>query len=109
MSESQLVTSIVRTLESLGYWAWRVNSGMVRTEHRLIKLAPSGTPDILGVLKDGKLFGIEAKIEKGKQSESQKLWQEKAESYGVKYAVCRTLNDAVSKVREWQHAIDNGQ
>ena len=43
---------------------------------------------------------IEMKTRKGYQSEAQKVFQEKAEEYGAKYVVCRSL-DEFQKVIRW--------
>lgn len=51
---------------------------------------------------------IEMKTDKGKQSDKQKEWQEKAEGQGYKYVICRSLDDFRTVVdgyldnNEWQ-------
>jgi hypothetical protein len=120
--ESPRVTAIVKALTLRGFWAWRANSGTqvikatVRTRRRVIKGAPAGTPDILvvlpvrvvgaGRLPDGDWFagslcGLEVKTEEGKQRPSQKLWQAKAKRHGVRYAVVRSVREALAAVEAW--------
>ena len=42
-----------------GVVAWRVNSGMCPGSH--IRMAPEGTPDIVGYMPDGRFLSIELK------------------------------------------------
>lgn len=44
---------------------------------------------------------IEMKTPKGKQQESQKLWQKKVETVGSKYVVCRSLDDFTKAIQEY--------
>jgi len=111
MSETDLVRVILGALKMKGAWAWRANSGALvigtGKARRFVKQGEPGTPDILGVLTQehclvhprvGVLFGLEVKTAKGKQSESQRAWQVKAEKHGVLYAVVRSVSDALGAV-----------
>lgn len=126
--ESPLVTQILKALALRGVWAWRANSGTqvikatMRTRRRVIKGAPAGTPDILLVLPKkafggflvpathplgagpsfAALCGIEVKSPDGRQRASQKLWQGKAERHGVRYAVVRSVKEALAVVEGWR-------
>lgn len=106
--ESPRVTAILKALTLRGIWAWRANSGTqvinatLRTRRRVIKGAPAGTPDILLVLPGGLLCGLEVKTEEGTQRPSQRLWQAKAERYGVRYAVVRSIVEALAVVDSWR-------
>lgn len=44
---------------------------------------------------------IEMKTEKGRQSASQREWQEKIEQYGNKYAICRSLDDFIKTIKDY--------
>lgn len=44
---------------------------------------------------------IEMKTPKGKQQESQKLWQKKVETAGNKYVICRSLDDFINAIQEY--------
>lgn len=100
MSETDLVRSILAELDRLKVWAWRVNSGVFGA--RRIRGAPEGTPDILGVLPGGALFGLEAKTERGKLSHSQLAWHETARFHGVRVEVVRSVTHAVTVVVGWK-------
>lgn len=106
MTETALVRSILRTLQMKGVWSWRVNSGMQRATYhgkdRFIKLAPAGSPDILGVIGDGRLFGLEVKTETGRVLATQQRWHDKAARHGVRVAVVRSVGEAVRVVEEWR-------
>lgn len=105
--ESPRVTAILKALKLRGIWAWRANSGAqvikatVRTRRRVIKGAPAGTPDVLLVLPGGRLGGLEVKSDDGTQRPSQRVWQAKAERYGVRYAVVRSIAEALAAVEAW--------
>lgn len=99
-SETALVRAVLDALDARGIWAWRTNAGVFGSRH--IRGAPEGTPDILGVLPGGGLFGIECKTEKGKQSEAQRAWQAKAEAIGVRYGLARSAAEAMAHVDGWQ-------
>lgn len=47
---------VLRYMELRQIRAFRVNSGMVRVGSRFIRLAPAGTPDVLGFTRKGGLF-----------------------------------------------------
>lgn len=110
-----MVAAILKALALKGIWAWRANSGTQviaaskRARRRAIKGAPAGTPDILLVLRRvpgcdddvGALCGLEVKSETGTQRLSQKAWQAKAERHGVRYAVVRSVREALAAVEAW--------
>lgn len=62
-----------------------------------------GTPgegDIFGILApNGRSIWLEAKTGKGKQSERQKSFQATVEKYGGQYHVFRSVEDAISIVK----------
>ena len=102
MSESDLVRATLDALAKLGFWAWRTNSGVaVGASGARVKLAPPGTPDILGVTSDGRLFGLEAKTPTGRVSKTQIAWAARAERHNVHVAVFRSVGEAVALVRKW--------
>jgi hypothetical protein len=106
MGEQDLTRAIIQALHAKRIWCWRNNSGgtVVKgaTKDRFIRLSPAGSPDIMGVIGRGRLFGLEVKIGKGKQSESQIEWQARAIDHGVNYVVVRSIAEALSAVNSWQ-------
>jgi hypothetical protein len=99
--ETDLVRSVLTALSQLGIWCWRVNAGRVMVAGRAYRGSPEGTPDILGVLDSGRLFGLEVKVGAAKLRGSQRAWHERAERSGVRVAVVRTTRQAVEIVQRW--------
>lgn len=106
MSETELVKSILSALPALQVWCWRVNAGVTVLGHgkarRVIRGAPAGTPDILGVLPGGRLFGLEVKTERGRLEDSQRKWHAVAEAFGVRVSVVRSVSQAMAVVTSWR-------
>ena len=76
-----------------GYLYTRLNSGMTKVENRLIRLAPAGWADIIGMTKDGRFMAIECKDVKGKQNTNQKEFEKQVLAGGGVYIVARSLED----------------
>jgi hypothetical protein len=66
--EADLVPEILAYLKLLGFRCWRCNSGKVRVGRHWVRLAPEGTPDIIGFDRSGVFIGIECKRERGRTS-----------------------------------------
>jgi len=64
-SEHDIQSAILNYLPYLGVKAFRINSGMMAVGEgkyrRMIKMAPVGTPDIIGCHKSGRMVCIEVK------------------------------------------------
>lgn len=61
----------------------------------------AGVSDLILLIQRG-IYGallIEMKDEHGKQSESQRIWQEKVEGQGYKYVLCRSLEEFQEIIR----------
>ena len=76
---------------------FRINVGVFRPidgpSQRVIRSAPEGTPDLMGVLAPGRAFAIEVKAPRGKQQDAQKNWQDAWEKRGGIYVLARSLED----------------
>lgn len=48
---------------------------------------------------------IEMKTEKGRQSASQREWQEKVEPFGYKYVICRSLKDFMKTIKDYLNDV----
>lgn len=67
----------------------------------------SGVADLI-LLRANRFYGalcIEMKTPKGRQSETQKHWQQMAESTGNKYILCRSLDDFRTQVENYLKEI----
>lgn len=107
MSEQDLTRAIIQALTAKHIWCWRNNAGGTTISdpkygRRFIRMAPAGSPDIMGVIGLGRLFGIEVKVGNGKQSESQIEWEKKAVAHGVFYGVARSISQALELVEAWR-------
>ena len=99
-SESDIVRAVCDYLQCKGYFFWRQNNGAVfdptkKIFRRKAVFVMNGVPDIL-LLHMGKLIGLECKMEKGKQSDDQKLFQERMVKAGGHYYLVRSTDDLVA-------------
>ena len=109
-TETVLVRGILYALHAQAVFCWRVNAGLTvfgasgGHAKRVIKGAPNGTPDIIGVVPGGggRMFGIELKSPTGRQNPNQKAWELKAAKHGVRYGIARSVSEALGLVEAWQ-------
>jgi hypothetical protein len=85
--ENKLTRQILEHFELRGHWAMKTNAGYIRKN---VKLAPKGTPDIIGYMPDGKFIGIEVKDLDGVVRESQEEWIRKAQENNVRTWIIRS-------------------
>lgn len=90
MLESEIQKNILDYLELRGICAWRTNAGQTRNN---VKLAPKGTPDIIGYLPNGLFLGIEVKRPGKHPTDVQKRWMLKASSSGCVAFVAKSVED----------------
>lgn len=82
---------------------FRANVGTFSTtDGRMISTGlPKGFSDLFGFrLSDGKAFFIEVKTPTGRVRPEQKNFIEQMRQYGALAAVCRSVDDALSLIRE---------
>jgi len=105
--ENELTKSVLTLLAYNNIFAWRQNNGGVydpSTKRYRANSSMSGVPDIIGILPDGKFLGIEIKSPKGKQTESQNLFELKCiESKGVYILV----NDSYKFTQKMSQIVAN--
>ena len=90
MIEAEIQKSIVDFLKAKGYLVFRMNSGYIRKN---VKLSPPGTPDLLVIMRDGKVLWIEVKTETGVCNENQNKMIVKLRSMGQKIIIARCIDD----------------
>lgn len=106
-TEKQIENSILEYLSliKIGFF-WKNNStGIFDPTRKVFRKAKSkflinGVADIIGVA-GGSFICLEIKSEKGKQSESQKIFSERFTKNGGKYAVVRSISDVIITFKEW--------
>jgi hypothetical protein len=104
MSEQDLVRRIIATVNASGLAeVWRCHSGMVKVRRAFMHLAPVGTPDIIGFLRDGRFLGLECKLPKEQPTAEQKATLARIVAAGGVADVVRSVDEAVALI---QHALD---
>lgn len=81
---------------------FRINVGKFRPltgpQDRVIQSAPTGTPDLLGVMKPGTALAIEVKNALGKQRPEQIAFQKAWEARGGVYILARSVEDVLERI-----------
>ena len=90
MTESDIQNSIIRRLEAKGFTVIRLNAGKARHN---VRLAPSGTPDLLVIGKKGRVLWVEVKREDGKLRDSQVEMHKALADLGHLVVVARSADD----------------
>lgn len=100
LSESSVQKQITGTLEKMGAFFWRNNTGCIlsfyKGKRRFIKYGKVGSPDIIAVI-NGRFVGIEVKGPKGVQSPEQKEFQKQLERAGGKYILASSWEDFLAQ------------
>jgi len=98
IKEKDIQKVILEYLKLRKIFAWRQNSGAFKTDAGgFYWIGIIGAPDIF-ILRKSIIYACEVKNEKGKQSESQKAFQEQFEKAGGVYFIARTLEDVIKKL-----------
>ena len=100
MTEHDLQNQIRLKLSELGYCVFRVNVGRFKTEDgRWFDTGlPKGFSDLMAV-KDGKVYFLEVKTDKGKASKEQlNFLAVMRDRYGCVTAIVRSVDDAIRTV-----------
>jgi hypothetical protein len=97
-SEKEVVNSIIHYLIGKGHLVWRVNAGMsektsTKGKRYMIRLAPKGTSDIIGVAKDGRFIAVECKYGSNKTSMFQDMFLEDVRKRGGYAVVAYGIED----------------
>jgi len=93
MKETDIQKSILLYLDAHDITAWRNNSGSVRVKGGYMHLSPTGTPDIVGYLPDGRFLGIEVKRPGEDRTPAQVAFAINAEACGALCFVARSVED----------------
>lgn len=114
-ADGGLVPEVLKLCKRMGIWAWRANSGGLKTGDHFMRLGEAGTPDILGLVSGNVLtvheggarweprpflFGIECKSKGKGLNPNQVRWHAKAKKHGV--AVCRV--ESISEAKAFLEA-----
>lgn len=91
--EAAVLHDCMRWLKQAGIFAWRNNSGTLWAGGQPVSFGYPGSPDIIGILPDGKFLGVECKSATGKQSVKQIAFQKRIEEVGGVYVLARRVED----------------
>jgi len=90
--EAETQKLIIQWLQAAGIFAWRNNSG----KRGGVSYGLLGSPDIIGMTKSGRFFGIEVKSPTGTISDSQKHFKAQCVASGGLYILARSLDDVLA-------------
>lgn len=98
LSEAEIQSAILELLAWRGIVAFRVNSGKLLITNRdgssrMVKLAPPGTADIIGIAPGGRFMAIEVKDRKGEQTPEQVDFEQRVRAAGGIYFLARSTDD----------------
>jgi len=80
-------------------WCERMNSGAIRVGDRFVKFGFVGCPDVLGMLTDGRLLGVEVKGPTGKLRTEQAFMLERINGAGGVAFVARDCRDVLRELQ----------
>jgi len=92
LKESHIQRSVLDYLSLKNIFHYRQNTGAFKRDDHFYQFGTKGSPDVVCVI-NGQYVGIECKSSTGKQSDSQKDFQEQLEKAGGKYLIVRSLED----------------
>lgn len=99
MAERDVIRAVLDYLAWKKVLAWRNQSGIIfisrNGKNYAVRQGVNGVPDIVA-LQNGKVYGLECKDAKGKQSDEQKQFQKRWEQQGGLYAIIRSVEDVQS-------------
>ena len=90
-------------LSSVGIFSYSNNTGVVKNANRYQKYGFVGSPDILGIMPDGRYLGIEIKTGNAVQNKNQKKFEKKITDNNGIYWVVRSLEDLHGKLALYRH------
>ena len=95
--EKEIQAEIVAYLDGRGIAVWRFPGQAVLKGGKRTKSHLKGFPDLFGICpgRDGKLFVIEVKTDKGKFYPEQLEWLQLLRELGCKTIVARSVQDVV--------------
>jgi len=87
-------------------WCERMTSGAARVDGRFIRFGFTGCPDVLGMLRDGRLLGVEVKGPLGKLRPEQAVFLERVRAGGGVAFVARDLRDVHRELNQLKGQTD---
>src|SRR5579859_6181917 len=103
-AETLITTACIESINASGLaFVWRNHSGAVRVKRGFMHLAPEGSPDLVGWLRDGRFVGIETKVAGARtqkaRAAAQAEWRDRIRAAGGVAGEVRSPADALALVR----------
>jgi len=104
--EGRIKAGCLRYLERRGFFVWNNPTGAVRiAPDRWVHFGRKGSPDIIGVLPDGRFLAVEVKSPHGRLSPEQSAFLEKVRRLGGMALVVRGWRELDGALREAGYAM----
>lgn len=100
--ENAVTRACAIALAACGVFAWRNNTGAIKTEKRFFRYGTPGAGDLAGIMPGGIYIEVEVKTKTGKQTDSQRVRQRDLEEAGACYILARGYDDVVDGVKAFQ-------
>jgi len=97
--EAQVLHDCLKSLHSLEVFAWRNNTGTLWTNGQPVSFGYPGSPDIIGVLPNGRFLGVECKSATGRQSAKQKKFEAKLGTNKGLYILARSADEMLRRLK----------
>ena len=106
--ENKVVQACLRWLKDRNIFAWRNNTGTAWIGDRPIRYGLVGSADILGLLPDGRFLAVECKSEKGRQSDTQKTFEENITTNKGVYVLAYSAADLEERLNGEDYSVNQG-
>lgn len=98
--ETTIQKGIINWLLYHQCFIWRNNSGSYETAAgHYVSYGFKGSPDIIGIMPDGRFIGCEIKTEKGRQKKEQKQFEERCKKNNGLYFIIRSIDDCEKLIK----------
>ena len=102
--EIDLQREILAYLKLRGVLCWRNQAGVV-FKGRVIRMAPEGSPDIVGCMPDGRFLGVEVKLPGNKLRDKQAEFLAKLKDSNAVAFVAHSVKEVENNLRR-NHVTD---
>ena len=97
--EAGVLRGCLKQLHSLGLFTWRNNSGTLWAGGQPVSFGFPGSPDIIGILPDGRFLGVECKSPTGRQSMKQKAFEQRVAASGGVYILAHSVDEMIRRLK----------
>jgi hypothetical protein len=94
---------VLLRLSSERIFCYANNTGSIKGDGRYQKYGFIGSPDILGIMPDGRYLGIEIKTGNAVQNKNQKKFEAKIKNNNGIYWIIRSLGELDGKLIIYRH------